>query len=319
MKIDVWENGQQREMPHNDLKECFSRPTWISFTDPTKEELEKAAQALDIPNHILVGRLHSNYTHIDNYPEYTKIFSWYLSKNPDEKEITFRKKPIVILTNKVSTITISSSKTGTYEKISKELKERNNSNLSTPPQIIYLTITHLLGSYEKLLAELEELVEGFEEAIPPWPRNFYQKAFRIRKNANRFLRLLKHFRTTIELLTKERTYIILTEEEKRIFDLAYDRAVGAEETAEMSLEAIKRPCRHTPRHRLPRHEQSYAVLGRINKYRGDSITYRCVPRYESRRHPLVNRVLAGSRSQYAHSSLDDRVLLQERMAKKCLD
>ena len=133
MKIDVWENGKQREMPLNDLKECFSCPTWISFTDPTKEELEKAAQALDIPNHILVGRLHSNYTHIDTYPEYTKIFSWYLSKNPDDKEITFRKRPIVILTNKVSTITISSSKTGTYEKISKELKERNNSNLSTPP------------------------------------------------------------------------------------------------------------------------------------------------------------------------------------------
>ena len=239
MRIDVWENGQVKESSLDDLKENFNHPSWINFSDPSVEELEKAAEALDIPKHILIGKLHSNYPHIDTYPEYTKIFSWHLSKNPDRKDVSFHRRPVVMLTNKVSIITISSSKTGVYERISKELAEKDTPNLSMPALIVYLTMMYLLESYEYFAVEFEKLAERFEEAIPPWPRSFYADSFSIRKNASRFLRLLKHFRSTVELLTKERTYIPLTEEEKRIFDVAYDRTVGAEESTEMSLETIR--------------------------------------------------------------------------------
>lgn len=145
--------------------------------------------------------------------------------------------PIVILANKLSAITFSNSRIGIYERVSKELKEETNFSLSS--QIIYLCLIYLLESYEYFSEQFERITDKYEEPVPPWPRSFYADSFNIRKNASRFLKLLKHFRVTVEFLAKAKTYIPLTEEEKRIFDTLYDRTVGAEESTEMSLETIR--------------------------------------------------------------------------------
>ncbi len=237
MKISIWAEGQFKESSLIDLKTSFDHPSWINISDPTVEDLEKVARLLDIPKHILVGKLRSNYSHIDTYPEYTKIFSWYLSQNLSEKDVSFNKSPVIVLANKVSAITISSSKTELYEKITKEFKEETSHSM--PAQIIYITLMHLLESHEYFAEQFERQAERFEEAIPPWPRNFYIDSFNIRKNASRFLRLLKHLRALVEFLAKKRTYLSLTEGEKRIFDSVYDRTIGAEESTEMSLETIR--------------------------------------------------------------------------------
>ena len=237
MKINIWAEGQFKESSLIDLKSSFNHPSWINISDPTVEDLEKVARLLDMPKHILVGKLRSNYSHVDTYPEHTKIFSWYLSQNLSEKGVSFNRSPVIILSNKVSAITISSSKIGLYERITKGLEEETSHSMSA--RIIYITLMYLLESHEYFAEQIERQAERFEEAIPPWPRNFYVDSFNIRKNASRFLRLLKHFRALVEFLAKKRTYLSLTEEEKRIFDVVYDRTIGAEESTEMSLETIR--------------------------------------------------------------------------------
>ena len=78
-----------------------------------------------------------------------------------------------------------------------------------------------------------------EEVIPPWPRDFYTNAFDIRKEASRLLRLLNHFRSISEFLTKGRADLALSDNEKRAIDGIYDRTVGAVETVEMSLQTVR--------------------------------------------------------------------------------
>lgn len=98
---------------------------------------------------------------------------------------------------------------------------------------------HLLETYEQLTEQLEELIEKFDEAIPPWPHHFYSEAFDIRKETSRLLRILRHFRPLTESLAKSGVSIAATGAEARMFDVIYDRAMGVEETTETSLETIR--------------------------------------------------------------------------------
>lgn len=239
MKISVWEGGRLREASVSDLKANFNRSTWIDLTDPTVEDLEMVAEALEVPRHILIGKLRSNYPHADTYPEYTKIFAWYLSPIPEGRDFSFHMSPVVVFANRLSAITISHLRTGIRERIAKEVAERTLAHLSIPARIIYITLTHLLESCENFAGKFERLTEEFEEAVPPWPRRFYAKSFSIRKEASRLLRLLTHFRSLTESLAKGRVHIPFTDEEKRALDTVYDRAIGAEEITETSLETIR--------------------------------------------------------------------------------
>jgi len=81
MKISIWKDGHLGEASVDELKTSFSRPTWMDIADPTTEDLGKMADTLEIPKHVLIGKLRSNYPHADSYFEYTKIFAWRLSTN----------------------------------------------------------------------------------------------------------------------------------------------------------------------------------------------------------------------------------------------
>jgi len=81
MKISMWNDGHLGEASLDELKTSFSRPTWISVADPTTEDLGKIADILEVPRHVLIGKLRSNYPHADSYFEYTKIFTWHSRTN----------------------------------------------------------------------------------------------------------------------------------------------------------------------------------------------------------------------------------------------
>jgi len=238
MKISIWKDGRLRDASLNELKTTYGLPTWIDVADPTIEELGKLAEALEIPRHVLIGRLRSNYPHADTYFEYTKLFAWQLGRDMG-KDFSFSRSPIIVFTNKVSAITISPSRTGIREKIAEEFDAQSHASISVPARVIYLTMSYILETYEGFAEEFESATEKFEEAIPPWPRYFYTEAFRIRREASHLLRLLRHFRMLAECLATGNSQIPFTGEEMRILDSVYDRAVGTEETTETSLETIR--------------------------------------------------------------------------------
>lgn len=238
MKISIWKDGGLRDASLDELKAAYGLPTWIDVADPAIEELGKLAEALEIPRHVLIGRLRSNYPHADTYFEYTKLFAWHLG--PDVgKDFSFSRSPVIVFTNKVSAITISPSRTGIREKIVGEFDAQSHASISVPARVIYLTMSHLLQAYEGFAERFERGTEKFEEAVPPWSRHFYAEAFNMRKEASHLLRLLRHFRMLAECLAKGNTQIPFTDEEKRILDTVYDRAVGAEETTETTLETTR--------------------------------------------------------------------------------
>lgn len=239
MRIGIWRNGHLKDYTINDLKLNYRRRTWIDISDPTVEDLEEVAENLKMPGHILVGKLRFSYSHVDSYPEYTKIFAWYLSPSNTRKDFLFDRSPVVVFTNGASVITISSSKTGVRENVAKRFNAKNLTDLSVPARVIYLTITHLLQGYEHFAEQFEGLVEKLEGVVPPWSRHVYVEAFSIRKEANSLFKLLRHFRIMLEFLARNHVYIAFTEEEKRILDTAFDRAIGTEEMTEKSLETAR--------------------------------------------------------------------------------
>ncbi|MFH0848883.1 MAG: CorA family divalent cation transporter [archaeon] len=239
MKVSVWKEGGLVDSSLDQLGVEFNHPTWISIVGPTVEHLGKLADVLKIPRHVLIGRLRSNYPHVDTYPEYTKIFAWYLTPAPSGDEFSFHKSAVAILTNSVSAVTIETSRSNIENRISEEFGNENLANFSVPSRVIYFAAIRLLETYEECAEQFERFAERLEEAIPPWPRDFYTGSFHIRKEASRLLRLLNHFRVLAESLAKGRIHIRFTEEEKRILDTIYDRAIGAEETAEMSLQTVR--------------------------------------------------------------------------------
>jgi magnesium transporter len=239
MQIRLWEQGNLKPSPLDDLRANFNRPAWIDITDPTVGDMQSVADALSIPRHVLIGKLRSNYPHVDTYPEYVKIFAWHLTSSLEGRESSYHKNPVIVLANRNCVVTVSHSRTNIPETISNELGEKGLTDLSLRARVIYLVMRYLLERYEHFAEQFERAAEKLEEAIPPWPRDFYAESFNIRKDASRFLRLLRHFRTLVESLPKGRFSLSFTEEEMQLLDTVYDRAVGAEETTEMSLEIVK--------------------------------------------------------------------------------
>ncbi len=54
-----------------------------------------------------MGKLSSNYPHVDSYPEYTKIFAWYLNTKSSGKDLTSDMGPVIVFTNGHSVVSIS--------------------------------------------------------------------------------------------------------------------------------------------------------------------------------------------------------------------
>jgi Mg2+ and Co2+ transporter CorA len=67
MRISVWKDGRLRDASLDELKAIYGLPTWIDVADPTTEDLGKIADTLDIPKHVLIGKLRLNYPPADSY------------------------------------------------------------------------------------------------------------------------------------------------------------------------------------------------------------------------------------------------------------
>lgn len=239
MILSIWDKGKPRKEGLSELKTAFSSSCWIDVIDPTADDLKNLAEKLDIPSNMLVGKMRSNYPHVDSYPEYTKIFCWYTSPQESGESVLFDISPVEILTNGVSVLTISQSKTGVQDAVQEALTSQTYASISVAGRVIYLTMIHLLQGYERFVEYLERYADKVESMIPPWPRQFYTEVFNIRKEGSHLLRLTRHFKILAEALEKGNVHIQFTDDEKRLLDIVYERAVSAEETTETTLEDIR--------------------------------------------------------------------------------
>ena len=177
--------------------------------------------------------------HVDSYPEYTKIFCWYISPQESGESLLFDISLVEVLTNGVSVLTISQSKTGVQDAVQEALTSQTYASISVAGRVIYLTMVHLLQAYERFVEYLEGYADKVESMIPPWPRQFYTEVFNIRKEGSHLLRLTRHFKILAEALENGNVHIHFTDDEKRLLDIVYERAVSAEETTETTLEDIR--------------------------------------------------------------------------------
>src|SRR5512136_2594959 len=107
MRISVWEEGSLIESSLEVLAADYRKKSWFDITDPTTADMEKIAEAIKVPRNALLGKLSSNYPHVDSYPDYTKIFAWHLNTKGSGKDLTSDMGPVIVFTNGHSVISIS--------------------------------------------------------------------------------------------------------------------------------------------------------------------------------------------------------------------
>ncbi len=239
MKIRVWRNGILLDSSLEELVTDYSKELWFDVIDPSVDDLEKLATAIKVPRSSIIGKLSSNYSHVDSYPEYTKVFAWYLNIQGLGKDITSDMAPVVAFTNGYIVVSISRSWTGLGEKISKFYDSPRYAFLSNTARVIYLTLDHILESYEYFVDSFEIQAEKLEDQNPPWPRSAYMDAFVVRREASSLLRQLRHLKRLAEALTDNHTELGINELEKEMFDGLYERVTGAVETTEVTHETMQ--------------------------------------------------------------------------------
>jgi Mg2+ and Co2+ transporter CorA len=239
MRISIWESEGLREATLKELGESLKKKTWFDVTDPSVEDMERLADALKVPRHTLIGKLKSNYPHVDSYPEYTKVFTWYLNTKGSGKDLSFDMAPMIVFTNGSIVITIGRSWTQISEVVAAEFTSPRIASASVASRVAYLTLSHALESYEHFVEKFEGETERFEDEAPPWPKGFYSEAFIIRREASSLLRLLRHFRMLAEALTDGRAEVGISEADRKLFDGILERATGAEETTETTQEIMR--------------------------------------------------------------------------------
>lgn len=239
MNIRVWRLGVLSNSNLEELNVSSMDKLWFDVSDPSVEDMEALAEALKIPRSALMGKLNSNYSHIDSYPEYTKVFVWYLNTSGSGRDITSDMGPIVVFTNGQSVVSISKSWTRLSNDIELVYDSLRYSSISHTARVIYLALNHVLKSYEYFVDIFESQAEKLEDQTPPWPRSDYMNAFIIRREASSLLRQLRHLKRLTEDLTDNHTELGIKEAEKRLFDIIYERVIGAEETTEKTHEVMQ--------------------------------------------------------------------------------
>ena len=239
MKIKVWHEGRLTDSNLGDLVADHGKKLWFDVTDPNVDDLEMLATTIKVPRNSLIGKLSSNYPHVDSYPEYTKVFAWYLNTEGLGKDITSDMAPVIAFTNGRIVVSISRSWTGLSQRIAQNYESPRYSSLTHTARVIYLTLDHVLESYEYFVDSFETQAEKLEDQNPPWPRSAYLDAFIIRREASSLLRQLRHLKRLTEALTDNHTELGITEQEKRMFDGLYERATGAVETTEVTHETMQ--------------------------------------------------------------------------------
>ena len=239
MKIRVWRDGGLTDSSLKEIIADHGKNFWFDVTDPSIEDLEALSAAIKVPRNSLIGKLSSNYSHVDSYPEYTKVFAWYLNAEGLGKDITSDMAPVIAFTNGHIVVSISRSWTGLSDKIAQNYESPRLASLTHTARVIYLSLDHVLESYEHFVDSFETQVEKLEDQNPPWPRNAYMEAFIIRREASSLLRQTRHLKRLAEALTDDHTELGITDLEKRMFDGLYERATGAVETTEVTHETMQ--------------------------------------------------------------------------------
>jgi magnesium transporter len=239
MKICFWGDNKLEETSIEALKAGYKRKLWFDITDTSVEDLELVAEALHIPRNTLIGKLSSNYPHVDSYPDYTKVFIWHLNTEKHDKDITEHMGPVIIFTNGQSVVTISHTWTRTSEAVASGYSLPRFSKVSPIARVIYLALDHSLETYEHYVDFYEAKSERLEEHYPPWQKNAYMEAFEVQRETSSLLRLLRHISHLAESLIDDHTELGILEEEKRLFDLIFERVTGAMETTEITHETMR--------------------------------------------------------------------------------
>jgi len=239
MRISVWENGTLRGSTLEELSAGHRKKLWFDIVDPSVGDMENVAETLKVPRNALLGKLRSNYPHIDSYPNYTKVFVWYLNTESTGKDLTSDMGPVIIFTNGHSVVSISQGWTKTSQVIAANYGSPRYEQISDTAKVIYLTLDHILESYEYFVDSFESQAEKLEDQNPPWPRSAYMEAFVISRESSSLLRLLRHLKKLTEALTDGHTELGISEDEKRLFDLIEERVTGAEETTEVSHDTMQ--------------------------------------------------------------------------------
>jgi magnesium transporter len=238
MRISVWEGERLREATLEDLGKGLKKKTWFDVIDPSVEDMEGLADVLRVPRHVLIGKLKSNYPHIDSYPEYTKIFAWYLNTESG-KNLSLNMVPLIVFTNGSVVVTIGRSWTKISEGVAADFTSPRIASASVASRVAYLILSHALESYEHFVEKFEEEAERFEDEAPPWSKIFYSEAFVMRREVSSLLRFLRHFRLLAEALTDGKAEVGIPEGDRKLFDGILERATGAEETTETTHEIMR--------------------------------------------------------------------------------
>jgi magnesium transporter len=239
MRIYSWEDNKLEETSIEALKDGYKKKLWFDITDTNVEDLEHVAEALRVPRNTLIGKLSSNYPHVDSYPDYTKVFIWHLNKENPSKDITGQMGPVIVFTNGQSVVTISHAWTRMSEAIASGYSLPRFSKVSPITRVIYLALDHSLETYEHYVDVYEAKSERLEDHYPPWQKHAYMEAFEVQRETSSLLRLLRHLSHLAESLVDDHTELGILEEEKRLFDLILERVTGAVETTEVTHETMR--------------------------------------------------------------------------------
>jgi magnesium transporter len=239
MKISVWEDKRLRDATIEEFGANHRKKLWFDVTDPSVEDMERVAEALKVPRNALLGKLSSNYPHVDSYPEYTKIFAWYLNTKGSGKDLSSDMGPVIVFTNGYSVVSMSQTWTETSQAISRGYESPRYAQISHTARVAYLALDHVFESYEYFVNSFESQAEKLEDQDPPWPRAAYMEAFLIQRESSSLLRQLRHLKRLAEALTDDHTELGINEVEKRLFDLIKERATGAEEMTEITHETMQ--------------------------------------------------------------------------------
>ncbi len=224
-----------RELPPSDLKACFGRPTWIDIEISNEQELEEIADKLGLSRRVILA---SSYPHVDKRSSYTKIFAWYPVISLSGKESSYRRLPVILLLNEVSTITVSSSATGLKKRIVEEMGRKTYADFSVSARATIIAMTYLLESHEQHVNRLERFAERYEEQYPPWTQELLGDVFNLWKGSTRLLRLLHRFHGLADSVLEGSTRLPFNEEEMEVLETVQDRIVGIEDTLEVTQETF---------------------------------------------------------------------------------
>jgi len=239
MIINVWKDQRFAESSVGDLQKEFDHATWIDLAEASGEDLERVAEELQIPSQLVTGRSRAIYLHADRYPQYMKILASYPEMSLETANFSLRRIPVLILLNKASALTVYSSVTDIKSRIFDEFTKKSLSDFSIPARVTFFTLLHLMEAHEKCADTLELLSEKYEESYPRWSRQTFNDVFKVWKAATRSLRILNRFKTLLELIAKGTVRIPFKLDERKLFDLIYDRAMAVEDTVEMAQETLR--------------------------------------------------------------------------------